>query len=76
MEEDVIRFLKKAVWTISSVLLWLLINMVLAIHQGWMVPQHQLEWQHILFYLWALLSLFLLIRFNYRLWKDEKGTPS
>ena len=69
MEEDVIRFLKKAVWTISSALLWLFINMVVAIHQGWMVPRHHLGWQHFVFYVWALLSLFFVIRFNYKLWK-------
>lgn len=71
MEEDASRFLKRIVWTISSVLIWMIINLGLGIFNGWMIPEHGVAITNILFYVWLLISLVILIWFNYKIWKEK-----
>jgi len=71
MEEDASRFLKRVVWSISSGLLWLLINLGIGIYNGWMVPENGIRAANIIFYIWMALSLGVLIYVNYRIWKEK-----
>lgn len=71
MEEDASRFLQRIVWTISSVLLWMFINLGLGIYNGWMVPENGIGIINIIFYTWMAISLVALIWFNYRIWKEK-----
>ncbi len=71
MEEDASRFLKRVVWSLSSGLLWLFINLGLGIYNGWMVPVHGITIGNIIFYIWMGISLGLLIWVNYKIWKEK-----
>ena len=71
MEDDAAQFLKRVVWSLSSGLLWLIINLGIGIYAGWMVPENGITLGNIIFYIWMLLSLGLLIYVNYRIWKKK-----
>ena len=71
MEEDASRFLKRIVWSISSGLLWLILNLGLGMYNGWIVPEHGISTANIIFYIWVLLSLGILIWVNYKIWKEK-----
>jgi FtsH-binding integral membrane protein len=71
MEDDASRFLKRVVWSLSSGLVWLIINLGIGIYAGWMVPEKELRLGNILFYIWMLISLGVLVWINYRIWKEK-----
>jgi FtsH-binding integral membrane protein len=71
MEDDASEFLKRVVWSLSSGLVWLIINLGVGIYAGWMVPENGITLGNIIFYIWMLLSLGLLIYVNYRIWKKK-----
>ena len=71
MEEDASRFLKRIVWSISSGLLWLILNLGLGMYNGWIVPEQGISTANIVFYIWMLLSLGILIWVNYKIWKEK-----
>jgi FtsH-binding integral membrane protein len=71
MEEDASRFLKRVMWSLSSGLIWLFINIGLGIYNGWMIPEGKISLVNIIFYVWAVLSLGALIWVNYKIWKEK-----
>ena len=71
MEEDSIRFLKKVAFSILIGLIWLFINIGVSMYNDWVVPQNGLEWKHILFYVWAILSTLFMIRQLLNTWKNK-----
>ncbi|MFM9908810.1 MAG: hypothetical protein ACKVOW_05660 [Chitinophagaceae bacterium] len=71
MEEDASRFLKRIVWSLSSGLVWMFINLGMGIYNGWMVPKEKIGITNIIFYIWMVVSLILLIWINRRIWKDK-----
>ncbi len=71
MEDDAAQFLKRVVWSLSSGLLWLIINLGIGIYAGWMVPENGITLGNIIFYIWMGLSLGLLIYINYQIWKKK-----
>jgi hypothetical protein len=71
MEEDASRFLKRVMWSLSSGLIWLFINIGLGIYNGWMIPEGKIGIINIIFYVWALLSLGALVWVNYKIWKEK-----
>jgi FtsH-binding integral membrane protein len=73
MEEDASRFLRKIVWSLSSGLLWLFINLGIGIYNGWMVPEKNITAGNIIFYIWMALSLGALIWVNWRIWGKKES---
>lgn len=71
MEPDASRFLKRVIWSLSSGLVWLIINLSVGIYNGWMVPKHAVSIGNIIFYIWVAISLGLLVWINYRIWKEK-----
>jgi len=71
MEDDAAQFLKRVVWSLSSGLLWLIINLGVGIYAGWMVPENGITLGNIIFYIWMVFSLGLLIYVNYQIWKKK-----
>jgi hypothetical protein len=71
MEEDASRFLRRVMWSLSSGLIWLFINIGLGIYNGWMIPEGKISLVNIIFYVWAMLSLGALIWVNYKIWKEK-----
>jgi Na+/proline symporter len=72
MEPEVRRFLQKVVWTLSGALLWLTINMFIGVYKELAFPAGKPGLWNILFYIFALVSLMLLIIYFIRLWKNEE----
>jgi len=58
-------------WSLSSGLIWLFINIGLGIYNGWMIPEGKISLVNIIFYVWAMLSLGALIWVNYKIWKEK-----
>lgn len=58
-------------WSLSSGLIWLFINIGLGIYNGWMIPEGKIGIINIIFYVWALLSLGALVWVNYKIWKEK-----
>jgi FtsH-binding integral membrane protein len=71
MEDDASRFLKRVVWSLSTGLVWLILNLGIGIYNGWMVPDKKISIGNIIFYIWMATSLGLLIWINYRIWKEK-----
>ena len=69
MEEDASRFLKRVVWSIFSVFLWLTLTVGIGAYNGWLVPENGIRAANIIFWIWMALSLALVIWINYRIWK-------
>lgn len=71
MEEDASRFLKRIVWSLSSVLVWMFINLGLGMYNGWMIPDHRIGIGNIIFYIWMAVSLAIVLWINYKIWKEK-----
>jgi len=71
MEDNAKRLLKKVVATVVATMLWMFINMVFGIYNGWMFFDDSPATGNIIFYTWMLLSLAGLIVFFYKTWKEK-----
>ena len=71
LEPEVRAFLQKVMFSIGAGLLWLIINMTIGIFAGWMFFYHRPTTGNYIFYAWFLISLFFLLRFLYKTWKDQ-----
>ena len=71
MEKDARDFLQRIIWTISSGLLWLLINTTAGIKFGWLIIEGHIRTGNIVFYTWFILSLIALIFFYIKIWKKK-----
>jgi len=71
MEPEVRRFLQKIVVTISVGLLWMLINTLVGIKWGWAFFEEGVQLGNIIFYIWLIGSLTLLLRYYWKIWKED-----
>ena len=71
MEPEVRRFLQKIVVTISVGLLWMLINTLVGIKWGWAFFEEGVQLGNIIFYIWLIGSLTLLLRYYWKIWKND-----
>jgi hypothetical protein len=69
MEPDIRNFLSKVMSSLSVGLLWLLINTTVGIGFGYAFFEKRPTAGNYIFYLWFLVSLFLLIRYYRKKWK-------
>jgi len=70
-EPEVREFLQKVMFSIGAGLLWLILNMTIGIFAGWMFFQVRPTIGNYIFYAWFAGSLFLLLRFLYKIWKER-----
>jgi len=70
MEPDIRAFLIKVLNSIAMGLVFLLLNITLGIYFKLGIPEQGLRWYHILYYVFLLFSLYLLLRYYIRLWKN------
>lgn len=75
MEDDAARFLKKIVKTLSVALLWLMANATTGIYFGWMIFEGSPRIGNYIYYAIMLLSLVFMIRYFYKVWKDDIAKP-
>jgi len=71
MEPEVKDFLKRVVWSIFFGLVWLMLNMTMGIYFDLLFIYEKITIGNIVFYLFALISLGLLIWFYYKTWKKK-----
>lgn len=68
MEPEITAYLKRIVNTISVGLLWMAVNSTLGIMYDLAFFEDQIRWYNIAFYVWFLISLYILIRYYIKLW--------
>jgi hypothetical protein len=71
MEPDVQDFLKRVVWSISFVLLYMIINSTAGIAAGWFFFYDKPTLGNYIFYAWLLLSTVGLIWLLVKWWKKK-----
>ncbi|MBS1597124.1 MAG: hypothetical protein JST75_02790 [Bacteroidetes bacterium] len=71
VEPEVKDFLKRVVSSLFLGLLWLLFNMTLGIYFGLLFVVEKITIGNIIFYLFAIISLALLVWFYYKTWKKK-----
>lgn len=70
-EPDVREFLKKVLWSISIVLLYLLINFTAGLRFKLFFVATAPQLKHYIFYSWLLISTILLFWQLYKWWKQK-----
>jgi len=71
MEPDVQDFLKKIVASLFAGLIWLIVNMTLGIYFGLFFIEDGWHAGNIICYIFAALTLVLLLRWQRRVWKKK-----
>ncbi len=69
MEDETRDFLVMIVQTISLVLLWMMINVLLGIYMGYGFFEGTIGWKNIVYYIAFLGSFFFLIKHIKKKWK-------
>lgn len=70
-EPDVREFLKKVLWSISVVLLYLLINFTAGLRFKLFFVENTIQLKHYIFYGWLLLSTVWLFWTLYKWWQKK-----
>jgi len=71
VEPEVKDFLKRVVLTVLFGLVWMMLNMTLGLYFGLLFIDDSITVGNIIFYLFAAISLTLLIWFYYKTWKKK-----
>jgi len=71
VEPEVKDFLKRVVLTVLFGLVWMMLNMTLGLYFGLLFIDDRITVGNIIFYLFAAISLILLIWFYYKTWKKK-----
>jgi hypothetical protein len=70
MDPEVKKYFRKIINSFAVGLLWMLVIATSAFYFDLAIVHEVIRWYNYLFYFIFLTSLFFLIRFYYRLWKD------
>ncbi len=71
MEPEVKNFLKKIFLSFFFGLIWLMLNMTMGIYFGLLFITDRVTIGNIVFYMFAIISLILLIWFYYKTWSKK-----
>lgn len=71
MEDETRGFLVRIINTISMVLLWMIACVFFGIYLNYAFFETAPGWKNILFYIAFLVSLFFLVKYLVRKWKDS-----
>ena len=71
MEEDASRLLIKVVKTISTVIVWLMLTMVVGIYFGWFFYYDTPTVGNIICYVFNAATLVLMLWYLWKLWKED-----
>ncbi|MFI5153786.1 MAG: hypothetical protein ACHQET_10665 [Chitinophagales bacterium] len=71
IEPEARSFLRKIAWSVFFGILWMMFNMTLGIYYGLLFAENGVGIWNILYYVLFLVSLFLLIRYYLRTWKQK-----
>jgi len=68
-EDDVRKYLRRVLWSVSLGFLWLVLTLAIGTYFDLLVPRNRIRTGNIIFYVWMVISLVALIRFYVRIWK-------
>lgn len=71
MEPEVREFLQKIVWSLFSVLFWLLINTLVGLKFGFAIIENEHLIGTVIFYTWLIVSFYFLFKLFKKLWKSH-----
>lgn len=71
IEPEAKTFLRKIAWSVFFGIVWMMVNMTLGIYYGLLFAENGLGIWNILYYIFFLGSLFVLIRYYLRTWKQK-----
>ncbi len=71
MEPDVALFLKKIVWSLSTALVWMLVNTLFGIRFRYLLFEEGHSFGSAIFYGWLVVSVFLMLKLYRKWWKDQ-----
>lgn len=71
MEPEVREFLQKIVWSISAIMVWMLVNILFGIKWGYAFFEKGHTLGAVIFYIWILVSLILLFRLYQKFWGQK-----
>jgi hypothetical protein len=68
-DPEVRKYFRKVLNSISIGLLWMMVMVFLGLYKGWAYVYGRMDVYNIIFYIFLAVSLAVLIRYYYRLWK-------
>jgi hypothetical protein len=71
IEPEAREFLRKIAWSVFYGIVWMMVNMTLGIYYGLLFPDDGPGIWNILYYLFFFGSLFLLVRYYFKSWKQK-----
>ncbi len=71
VEQDTRKFLLKIVSTISAIVLWMVIHIFIGIYLNYAFYDPTPTWKNIIYYIFVLVTLFFLVRYLRKKWKDQ-----
>jgi uncharacterized membrane protein YpjA len=69
MEPGIREFFKRLVTSISLLVLWMIVNMVIGIKYGYAFFENKIQLSNIIFYVWIVASFIALIFLYIKIWK-------
>lgn len=69
MEPGIREFFKRLVMSISLLILWMAINLVIGIKYNYAFYDDSMHWYNIIFYIWLVLSFILLMWIYKKIWE-------
>ena len=68
MEPEVREFLQKIVWSLSAIMVWMLINILVGIKWGYALFEKGHTLGSVIFYIWIMISSYFLFRLYQKFW--------
>jgi hypothetical protein len=71
MEPEVRAFLQKIVWSLSAIMVWMLINILVGIKWGYALFETGHTLGSVIFYTWIMISSYFLFRLYQKFWGNK-----
>jgi hypothetical protein len=71
MEPEVWVFLQKIVWSLSAIMVWMLINILFGIKWGYAFFEKGNTLGAVIFYVWLIVSLYFLYKLYQKFWGQK-----
>ncbi len=71
MEPEVREFLQKIVWSLSAIMVWMLINILVGIKWGYALFETGHTLGSVIFYTWIMISSYFLFRLYQKFWGNK-----
>jgi hypothetical protein len=72
MEPEIALYLRKIVWSLSAIMVWMLVNIFFGIQKGYMLFEEGHTFGSVIFYLWLSGSFYALFKLYKRHWRQKQ----